>query len=169
MAIDVLRKLLHALVTFQKATCGSRMMGRVSIARFLGATFAGMVTLAVVGGFIYGFAFSTFIKANLGSATGVMKPPGFLWVGLAHVPFGVLLTLLVLWRGDCSARGGAVTGAILGFLMAASYDLSQYGTTNLWSLRLTLIDPLFSMVMVGVAGSVVGMVLGRNREDSRNG
>ena len=135
------------------------MVRKVSAACFLGATLAGMVTTAVMGGLIYGFLFAGFIESNFGSATGVMKTPEFLWVGLAHIPFGVLLALLVLWRGDCSAVGGLVTGAILGFLMAAGYDLSQYGTTNLWSLRLTLLDPFLSMVMTAVAGSVVGMVL----------
>jgi hypothetical protein len=45
--------------------------------------------------------------------------------------------------------------------MAASYDLSQYGTTNLWTLELTLIEPFITLVMVGAAGAVVGAVLGR--------
>ena len=145
------------------------MQKRVSIPWFLGATLAGMVSIAIMGGLIYGVVFSDFVMANLGSATGVMKTPEFLWIGLAHIPFGLLLTLLVLWRGDCSAKGGLVTGAILGFLMAASYDLSQYGTTNLWSLQLSLVDPFFTMVMVAAAGSVVGMVLGRARGDTTAG
>jgi len=145
------------------------MREKVSLARFLSATLAGMMTIAVMGGVIYGVVFSGFIEANLGSATGVMKAPEFLWVGLAHIPFGVLLTLLVLWRGDCSAIGGLVTGAVLGFLMAAGYDLSQYGTTNLWSLQLTLVDPFFSMVMVAIAGSVIGMVLGRAQKTTTPG
>ncbi|MHC4404825.1 MAG: hypothetical protein ACYTG0_34685 [Planctomycetota bacterium] len=88
-------------------------------------------------------------------------PPDFFWIGLAHVPFGVLLTLVISWRGATSVRSGAVTGAALGFLMAASYGFSQYGTTNLWTLNLTLIEPLISMVLVGAAGAVVGAVLGR--------
>ena len=132
--------------------------------RFLMASIAGMLAAAIAGGLIYGVVFSGFIESNLGSATGVMKPPELLWVGLAHVPFGLLLALIVLWRGDYSASGGAVTGAILGFLMAASYNLAQYGTTNLWSLKLTLVDPFFSMTMVGLAGSVVGLVLGAGRK-----
>jgi len=143
------------------------MKRRISAARFLFATFAGMVATAVMGGLIYGVLFAGFIESNFGSATGVMKTPEFLWIGLAHIPFGLLLTLLVLWRGECTAVGGLVTGAILGFLMAAGYDLSQYGTTNLWSLRLTLVDPFFSMVMVAVAGSVVGMVLGAGTEQHK--
>ena len=130
-------------------------------ARFAQAALAGMVTIALFGGLLYGVIFAGLFESNRGSATGVMKtPPDLLWVGLAHVPFGLLLTLVVLWRGETNARGGALTGAILGFLMAASYDLSQYGTTNLWTLKLTLVEPLITMVMIGAAGAVVGMLLG---------
>jgi uncharacterized membrane protein len=129
--------------------------------RFVLAAFAGMLALALFGSLLYGVLFARLFEANLGPATGVMKsPPEFLWIGLAHLPFAVLLTLVISWRGALSARGGALTGAILGFLMAASYDLSQYGTTNLWTLKLTLIEPFITLVMVGAAGSVVGLVLG---------
>lgn len=137
------------------------MRNDTSRSRFVLAALAGMVAIAVVGSLLYGILFAGLFQANMGSATGVMKdPPEYLWVGLAHLPFAVLLALVVSWRGATSARGGAVTGAILGFLMAASYDLSQYGTTHLWTLELTLIDPFITMVMVGAAGAVVGRVLG---------
>lgn len=125
------------------------------------ATLTGMVAIALVGGILYGIVFADFFEANLGAAPGVMKsPPDLLWVGLAHIPFGLLLTLVIFWRGATSAKAGAVTGAILGFLMAASYDLSQYGTTHLWTLELTLVEPFITLVMVGVAGAAVGAVLG---------
>ena len=129
--------------------------------RFIPAALAGMVTIAIVGGLLYGVVFASLFAANRGSAIGVMKtPPDLRWVALAHVPFAVLLTLVVRWRGKVSARGGALSGAILGLLMAASYDFSQYGSTNLWSLKLTLLEPLITMIMIGVAGAVVGTVLG---------
>ena len=47
---------------------------------------------------------------------------------------------------------------VLGLLMAASYDLSQYGTRTLWTLRLTLIEPFITMIMVALAGAVVASV-----------
>lgn len=125
--------------------------------RFGAAWLAGMVTMAVVGGFLYGVVFASYFEANI--TTDVMKEPELVWVGLAHVPFALLLTLVVSWRDATSAREGAVTGAILGFLMAAGYDLSQYGTTTLWSLELTLVEPFISMVLVAAAGSVVGALL----------
>src|SRR5262245_51591942 len=126
-----------------------------------------MVTIAVLGGILYGVIFAKLFASNQGSATGVMKvPPDLLWVGLAHVPFGILLALVVRWRGEPTARGGATAGAILGLLMAASYNLSQYGTTNLWTLKLTLIEPFITMVMIAGAGAVVGTVLGWQGEPS---
>jgi hypothetical protein len=137
---------------------------------FVPAVLAGMVSIAVVGGLLYGVLFAGLFEANLSAASGVMKsPPEFLWVGLAHAPFGLLLTLVVSWRGATSVRGGAATGATLGFLMAASYDLSQYGTTHLWTLELTLLEPFISMVLVGVAGAVVGGVLGRGAHGHETG
>ena len=77
---------------------------------------------------------------------------------MSHIPFGILLALVVRWSGALTARDGAVTGALLGFLMAATYDLSQYGTTTLWTLRLTLVEPFITMVMVAVAGALVASI-----------
>lgn len=133
--------------------------------RFLLAALAGMASIAVAGGLLYGVIFAGFFASNMPLADVVMKdPPDLAWVVLAHVPFGLLLTLVISWRGSTTARGGATTGAVLGFLMAASYDLSQYGTTRLWSLELTLVEPFITMVMVAVAGAIVGSVLGRGNE-----
>lgn len=130
--------------------------------RFAWAVLAGMVAIALVGGVLYGVVFQGFFAANLGSATGVMKsPPDLGWVALAHLPFGLLLALVIRWRGRPSAWRGAQAGAILGFLMAAAYDFSQYGTTHLWNLRLTLVDPLLSAVLIAAGGAGAGWVLGR--------
>ena len=127
--------------------------------RFVLATVAGMLTIAVVGGVLYGVVFSGFFRAHLVALTVMRSPPGFAWIALSHVPFGILLALSVSWRGELSARGGAVTGGLLGFLMAASYDLSQFGTLRHWTLQLTLVEPFIAMAMVAVAGAVVGAVL----------
>lgn len=128
--------------------------------RLLLATLAGMVAIALFGFLLYGVVFASFFEANLRFADEIMKsPPELGWVLLAHVPFGILLALVVRWRGDLSAGGGAITGGTLGLLMAASYNLSQYGTTRLWTLELTLVEPLITMVMVAAAGAVVGTVL----------
>lgn len=129
--------------------------------RFLLATLAGALTLAAIGTFLYGVVFAGFFKANLVTPQVMKRPPEALWIGLAHIPFGILLSLAVASTGRASPRRGALIGGVLGLLMAASYDLSQYGTSNLWTLRLTLVEPLISAVLVGSAGAVVGFVLSR--------
>ena len=68
------------------------------------------------------------------------------------------LAAAVRWRGARPLREGVVTGGTLGLLMAASYDRSQYGTTTLWTLRLTLIVTFITMIMVALAGAVVASV-----------
>jgi uncharacterized membrane protein len=125
--------------------------------RFVAASVAGMLTIAVVGGVLYGLVFANFFRANI-DVTVMRSPPDFVWIALSHVRFGILLALVVRWRGARTLRDGALTGGTLGFLMAASYDLSQYGTTTLWTIRLTLIEPFITMVMVAIAGAVVASV-----------
>lgn len=72
-----------------------------------------------------------------------------------------ILTLVVYWRGELSLRGGAVAGGLLGLLMAATYDLSQFGTVEHWTLQPTLVEPFITMTMVAIAGAVVGAILGK--------
>jgi uncharacterized membrane protein len=127
--------------------------------RFMFAALAGMLTIAVMGGVLYGVVFASYFRANIISP-GIMKaPPAFGWIALSHVPFGILLALVVRWRGELSARGGAIAGAVLGFLMAMSYNLAQFGTIEHWTLQLTLLEPLITTAMVGTAGAVVGTIL----------
>src|SRR5262245_52382176 len=133
--------------------------------RFVLAALAGMLTIAVMGGLLYGVVFSSFFRANIVDLGVMRNPPGFSWIALSHVPFGFLLAFTVLWRGEHSARGGAITGGLLGFLMAASYDLSQFGTLRHWTLQLTLVEPFIAMAMVAVAGAVVGAILSKSKAD----
>lgn len=131
------------------------------------AALAGMLTIAVTGGVLYGVVFAGFVRANL-IDLGIMKsPPAFGWIALSHLPFGILLALVVRWRGDLSARGGAVSGAVLGFLMAMSYNLAQFGSVEHWTLRLTLLEPFITTAMVGTAGAVVGAILAKEAPGAR--
>lgn len=86
-------------------------------------------------------------------------------VTMLLVGFGFLVTLIVSWRGATSFANGAWTGAILGFLMAIGYDFAQYGTSNIWTLKATLLDPFITAVLVVSAGGVIGFVLGRDSVD----
>jgi uncharacterized membrane protein len=129
--------------------------------RFMLAALAGMLTIAVMGGLLYGVVFASFFRANITNLNIMKTPPAFGWIALSHVPFGILLAIVVRWRGELSARGGGIAGAVLGFLMAMSYNLAQFGTIEHWTLQLTLVEPFITTAMVGTAGAVVGTILAR--------
>lgn len=134
--------------------------------RFIIAVVAGSVTMLLVGFLLYGLAFAGLFREGALTMPGVMKQsPEILWIVAGQVGFGILVTLVISWRGATSFAGGTSTGAIFGFLMAIGYDFAQYGTSNLWSLTATLLDPFITALLIGSAGGVIGFVLGRETVD----
>ncbi len=134
--------------------------------RFIIAVAAGSVTMLLIGFLLYGVVFAGLFREGALTIPGVMKQkPEIIWVLVGQVGFGILVTLIVSWRGATSFANGAWTGAIFGFLMAIGYDFAQYGTSNLWTLKATLFDPFITAVLVGSAGGVIGFVLGRDSAD----
>lgn len=135
--------------------------------KFIAAAAAGSVTMLLVGFLLYGIVFAGLFREGALTIPGVMKQsPEILWIIAGQVGFGILLTLVISWRGAASAVNGASTGALFGFLMAVGYDFAQYGTSNLWTLKATLLDPMITAVLVGSAGAVIGFVLGHDRDAS---
>ena len=119
--------------------------------------------MLLVGVLLYGFVFAGLFREGALTIPGVMKQqPDILWILAGQAGFGVLITLIVSWRGATSFARGASTGAILGFLMAIGYDFAQFGTSNLWTLKATLFDPFITAVLIGAGGGVIGFVLGRD-------
>ena len=134
--------------------------------RFIAAVAAGSVTMLLVGFLLYGIVFAGLFREGALTIPGVMKQePEILWIIAGQIGFGILVTLIVSWRGATSFANGAWTGAIFGFLMAIGYDFAQYGTSNLWTLKATLFDPFITAVLVGSAGGAIGFVLGRDPID----
>ena len=130
--------------------------------RFVLAVLAGSLTMLLVGFLLYAVVFADLFKQGAITLPGVMKDePAVLWILIGQLAFGLLVTLVVSWRGTTSLAGGASTGALLGFLMAIGYDFAQYGTSNLWSMQATLLDPLITAALVGSGGAAIGYILGR--------
>lgn len=136
--------------------------------RFIAAVAAGSVTMLLTGFLLYGVLFAGLFREGALTIPGVMKQkPEFLWVVAGQIGMGILVTLVISWRNVTSFPGGARTGALFGFLMAIGYDFAQYGTSNLWVLRATLIDPFITAVLFGSAGGVIGLVFGHDSADQK--
>ena len=134
--------------------------------RFIAAAAAGSVTMLLVGFLLYGVVFAGLFREGALTIPGVMKHElEILWIVAGQVGFGILITLIVSWRGATSFIRGAWTGATFGFLMAIGYDFAQYGTSNLWTLKATLLDPFITALLVASAGGVIGFLLGGDSGD----
>jgi hypothetical protein len=86
-----------------------------------------------------------------------------LWaVALGAIAYGALLTLAID-RQSTHPRvlTGAMTGAIVGFLMWTTSNFLLYGVTHVGDVTSTLLAPLIELVPGTVAGAVIAFVLGR--------
>lgn len=133
--------------------------------RFVIAVVAGTITMLLVGFILYGIVFAQLFREGALTIPGVMKKePDILWIVAGQAGFAVFVALVVSWRNATSFVSGATTGMIVGFLMAVGYDFAQYGTSNLWTLKATLLDPFITALLVGSGGGVIGLVLGHDSD-----
>jgi uncharacterized membrane protein len=125
----------------------------------------------LVGGIIYfllGYAFygnllSDFFVKNAGSATGVSRSMDqFVWWSLilGSLLEGCLLSYVFIKSNANSVGSGLVTGAAIGLLTSASYDLISYATSNLMNKTGVLGDIVTFTVMSAIAGAIVGWICG---------
>lgn len=78
--------------------------------RFVAAAVAGMLTIALVGGLLYGVVFSDFFRSNIVAIEVMRNPPGFGWIALSHAPFGIVEPFIALVM---VATAGAVVALVL--------------------------------------------------------
>lgn len=134
------------------------------------AALAGAVTLFLTGWLLYGMALKGFFDAQvLSSARGVMREqPDLLAVFGGCLAWSLLLALLYSRYATITTfRGGAITGAWIGFLIALGAGLFSYASMNVTEISAVLVDPFVNAVQMAVAGGVVGAVLGYDEKRTR--
>ena len=90
----------------------------------------------------------SFFKAVQGSPLQVRWIPALLIYVL--MPFA-----LYLWAGGKTLQEAVAKGALVGFILYAFYDLTNYATLQGWTFDMTVIDVMWGVV-VCAAGAAVG-------------
>ena len=138
---------------------------KMDIKKFSIGAIVGGITLFLLGFVFYAVLFSSFYEANVGSATGVMRADDQMNMPLlivGNIAMAALLTYIFLkWAGISTFVTGLKAGLVIGALMALSYNLIQFSTTNIMNLQAALVDVLVYAVMVGLGGGIIGLVLGK--------
>ena len=131
--------------------------------KFLIGGIAGGVIYFLLGYLFYGNLFADFFQKNAGSATGVGRTMDqFLWWSLllGNIMGGCLLSYIFIRSKVNSLSTGFVTGAVIGLLVAASYDFVSHGVSNLMSTTGVFGDIAVFMIISAIAGAVIGWICG---------
>jgi hypothetical protein len=136
--------------------------------KILLAGLVGAVVAFILGFIVYGNLLMDFFIENSGSASGVMRGDDEMqWIPmiLGHVTWGMLFAIIFgRWANISTFATGAKTGALLGFLIGASFDLIQLGSTHISNVTGIVVDIVVMTVVSAIVGGVVAWFLGRNNE-----
>ena len=128
---------------------------------------AGGILAFVLGWLVYGIALNSVFDSMAGSATGVERAEDemcYLALFFGHIAWGFLFAVIFgRWANISTFATGAKAGALLGFLIAATYDLIGYGTSNLSSFTGVLLNIAVMVVLSAIIGGFVAWLLGRGK------
>jgi hypothetical protein len=130
--------------------------------KFLLGSLIGGAVLFLLGYLFYAVIFTSFFETHSGGTNYMKDPPDMLFIALGNLAYGALLTYIFLkWASIKTAATGLQAGAVIGFLVGASWDFLMYGTSNLMDITGTVVDVIVFTIMSAIAGNVVGWFLGR--------
>lgn len=122
----------------------------------------GGILFFFLGWLLYGMLLMDFMNNNPGVVSGYSKEtPDFLYLAIGNLLSGFMMAYIFIKANINTLMGGLIMAAVVGLLMAASYDCMIYATTNLYSKKMMLADVLASTAMSAVAGAVVGLLMGK--------
>jgi uncharacterized membrane protein len=139
----------------------------MSNSKIFTAGLVGAVVAFLLGFIVYGNLLTEFFVENSGSASGVMRGDDEMqWIPmiLGHVTWGMLFAIIFgKWAKISTFATGAKAGALLGFLIGASFDLIQLGSTHIPNLTGIVVDIIVMTIVSAIVGGTVGWFFGRNK------
>ncbi|MEZ4830139.1 MAG: DUF1761 family protein [Bacteroidia bacterium] len=127
------------------------------------ATLAGAVVIFFLAFLFYEPILGSFFEAH-GSNPNMREMPIMILLVVASITWAGLYTLVFTrWANISTFMGGLKAGAILGGLAGLSIDLEYYALNSNVDFISTIVDVLVWVVRFGVAGGVIGWVLGRGK------
>lgn len=124
---------------------------------------AGAVALFLLGYVFYEALLGNFFAEAAGSSASAMRAEPVLWsifVGELLMA-GMLATVFLRWATISTFMGGLKGGALIGGLVGLGFAFVMFGTTSMMTLPSVLVEGVVSAIRYGLAGGVIGWVLGR--------
>lgn len=136
----------------------------MDIKKLITGAIAGGVVFFFMGWLVYGILLDDFMRHNPGQIGLIgRKEPVYAFLAGGQLLYGFLLTYIILRSNVTSIAGGLLTGAVVGFLLAAAVDLTMYGTSIIISKKGMAADVAGFTVMAALAGVAIAAVTGRKK------
>lgn len=135
----------------------------MTLKKFLIGGIAGGLVYFFLGWVTYALFMNDFIDKNHVTGAGIYRVPAFFSFTVAgKLLSGYFMTYVFIRANISSVIAGVVMGAIVGMLMTAATDVTLYGTTLLFSVKLMIADIINFTFISAVAGGAIVMVAGMN-------
>ncbi len=121
----------------------------------------GGILFFLLGWLVYGILLMDYMNQHAGLKGNVNRGDAdmqMIYILAGSMLQGILLAYVLVRANVSSLMGGFLTGAILGFLISSSVDLSMYGTTYVFSKHSILADVIAATVITAIAGAVVVLI-----------
>lgn len=134
----------------------------MNIKKLFAGGITGGILFFLLGWLIYGILLMDFMKANPGAASGFDRAtPDMMYLVAGNLISGFLMAYIFTKASVNTLVNGFITGAIIGLLMAASYDCMNYAFTTMMSKKMIMADVLAAAVLTGIVGAIVGLIMGK--------
>ncbi len=132
----------------------------MNASKFVVGSIVGGIVIFVLGYVTYVLLLGNFFEANSGAAAAAMREVPLYWGIAAGCILEAALICYVL-GGRSGVAAGLKTGVILGLLVGYATQFFSYGTRTDTTMTVALVDPLVGAVLTGIAGAVIGLVVGK--------
>jgi hypothetical protein len=78
---------------------------------------------------------------------------------LMELVYGLLLTIILIWKGSGNFSSGLSAGALVGLLIGFTFGLDLFSTTDLVNFNYVLFSAVTYAVRYGLAGGVIARVI----------
>ena len=137
----------------------------MNTSKFIVGGLIGGVLFFLLGWLIYGMLLMDFMTQHMSAAAASVMRPEAEWPWWAMITgnfgLGFLLSFVINKSNVASVSNGAVTGAVVMFLMSFSINFIMYAQMNLSDLTSIVVDMIASAVIGAIVGSILGWWNGR--------
>lgn len=127
----------------------------------------GGIAFFFLGWIVYGMFLMNFMKEHQNQCA--MRPmEEMIWwpLILGNIVWALAYAVIFSWSNITSFAGGLKAGIIIGFLIGASFDLSFYSMSTMFSsLTAVVVDILAGTAMSGIGGGIIATVMGMGKKE----